>query len=187
MVPHQWPVALAVIWHIYSCLACSSEDSARDLPSSGKVILGQGRSPVSFGQISPGSVFQGEELRQGSFQPCPARMVHRPWPVAPDMIWHIYLHLYCSSKDGGRDLPSSGEAAPTMGQVPCEFWADRHKFSFSGEEPRQGSFQPCPAQDGALSMQPFPLPGPWLVQGRSPKFWLTGPNFTVSLWSPTMC
>ena len=42
-------------------------------------------------------------------------------PVAPDMIWHIYLHLYCCSKDGGRDLPSSGEAAPTMGQVPCEF------------------------------------------------------------------
>ena len=42
-------------------------------------------------------------------------------PVAPDMIWHIYLHLYCCSKDGGRDLPSSGEAAPTMRQVPCEF------------------------------------------------------------------
>ena len=43
-VPHQWPVALVVIWHIYSCLACSSEDSARDLPSSGKVVLGQGHS-----------------------------------------------------------------------------------------------------------------------------------------------
>ena len=42
-------------------------------------------------------------------------------PVAPNMIWHIYLHLYCCSKDGGRDLPSSGEAAPTMGQVSCEF------------------------------------------------------------------
>ena len=36
-------------------------------------------------------------------------------PVALDMNWHIYLHLYCCSKDGGRDLPSSGEAAPTMG------------------------------------------------------------------------
>ena len=37
-------------------------------------------------------------------------------------------------------------------QVPCEFWADQPEFSFSGEELRQGSFQPCPAQDGASSM-----------------------------------
>ena len=49
------------------------------------------------------------------------------WPnfifqlVAPDVIWHIYLHLYCSSRDGGRDLPSLAEAAPTMGKVPSEF------------------------------------------------------------------
>ena len=41
--------------------------------------------------------------------------------VALDVIWHIYLYLYCSSRDGGRDLPSSEEAAPTMGKVPCEF------------------------------------------------------------------
>ena len=39
-----------------------------------------------------------------------------------------------------------------MGKAPCEFWADRPGFSFSGEELRQGSFQPCPAQDGASSM-----------------------------------
>ena len=32
----------------------------------------------------------------------------------------------------GRDLLSSGEAALTMGQVPCEFWADQPGFSFSG-------------------------------------------------------
>ena len=44
------------------------------------------------------------------------------------------------------------EVAPTMGQVPCEFWVDRSGFSFSGEELGQGSFQICPAQDGALSM-----------------------------------
>ena len=80
------------------------------------------------------------------------------WPnfifqlVAPDMIWHIYSHLYCSLRNGGRDLPSSGKAAPTMGKVPCEFQADWPGFSFSGEELRQGSFQPSPAQDGALSM-----------------------------------
>ena len=68
------------------------------------------------------------------------------------MIWYIYSHLYCSLRDGGRDLPSSGEAAPTMGKVPCEFWADQPGFSFSGEELRQRYFQPCPAQDGASSM-----------------------------------
>ena len=49
------------------------------------------------------------------------RMVHHPWPVALDVIWHIYSHLYCSSRDGGRDLPSSGEAAPNMAKVPCDF------------------------------------------------------------------
>ena len=42
-------------------------------------------------------------------------------PVAPDMIWHIYLHLYCCSKDGGRDLPSSGEAALPWGRSPVSF------------------------------------------------------------------
>ena len=40
----------------------------------------------------------------------------------------------------------------TMGKVPCEFWADHPGCSFSGEELRQGSFQPCPAQDSASSM-----------------------------------
>ena len=57
-------------------------------------------------------------------------MVHHPWPVAPDVIWHIYSHLYCSLRDGGRDLPSSGEAAPSMGQVPHEFRADHPAFIF---------------------------------------------------------
>ena len=131
MVRHQWPVALVVIWHIYSCLACSSEDSARDLPSSGKVVLGQGQVPCEFWADRPNIIFQ---------------------PVAPDMIWHIYLHLYCSSRDGGRDLSSSGEAAPTMGKDPYEFQADQPGFSFSGEELRQGSFQPCYAYDSASPM-----------------------------------
>ena len=62
-------------------------------------------------------------------------MVHHPWPAAPDVIWHIYSHLYCSSRDGGRDLLSSGEAAPTMGQVPCEFQADRLIFIFQPATP----------------------------------------------------
>ena len=57
-------------------------------------------------------------------------MVHHPWAAASDMIWHIYSHLYFSSRYGGRDLPSSGEAAPTMGKVPGEFWADWPNFIF---------------------------------------------------------
>ena len=163
-----------------------------------------GKVPCVFWTDPPGFSFSGEELRQGSFQPCPAHdgassmaggsrcdLAHlltpvmliegwwqelaifrggspyhgqvpseflADWPtfifqlVAPDVIWHIYSHLYCSSRDGGRDLQSSGEAAPTMGKVPCEFWADQPECSFSGEELRQGSFQSCPAQDGASSM-----------------------------------
>ena len=62
-------------------------------------------------------------------------MVHHPWPAALDMIWYIYSHLYCSSKDGGRDLPSSGETAPTTGQVPCEFRADQPNFIFQPVAP----------------------------------------------------
>ena len=71
-VPHQWPVALAVIWHIYSCLACSSEDSARDLPSSGKVVLGQEQVPCEFQADRPGFSFQGN-LSQGVKQPSSPR------------------------------------------------------------------------------------------------------------------
>ena len=88
------------------------------------------RSPVSFGQIGLGSVYQGKSQAKGPSSFALPRMVHHPWPAAPDVIWHIYLLLYCSSRDGGRDLPSSGEAAPTMGQVPCEFRADQPNFIF---------------------------------------------------------
>ena len=60
------------------------------------------------------------------------------WPAAPDVIWHIYTHLHCSTGDGGRESPSSGDVALTMGQVPCEFWADWPKFSFLGEAELRG-------------------------------------------------
>ena len=152
MVPHQWPVALVVIWHIYSCLTCSSEDSARDLPSSGKVVLGQGQVPCEFRADWPNFIFQpvapdmnwhiysgqccfngvlGMDLLssgevalmvgQVPFEFLADQPTFIFQPVAPDVIWHIYSHLYCSSRDGGMDLSSSGEAAPTMGKVPCEF------------------------------------------------------------------
>ena len=131
MVHHPWPAALDMIWHIYLHLYCSLRDGGRDLSSSGEAVLTMGQVPCEFQADWPNFIFQ---------------------PAAPDMIWHIYSHLYFSSRDGGRDLPSSGEVAPTMGQVPCEFQTDQPEFSFSGEELRQGSFQPCPAQDGASSM-----------------------------------
>ena len=153
MVPHQWPVALAVIWHIYSCLACSSEDSARDLPSSGKVVLVQGQVPCEFWSDWPGFSFSGEELRQGSFQPCPAQ------DGASSMVGgsrrdlaHLLTPVLFLKEMVVGTCHLQGRSAPTMGQVPCEFQADWPGFSFSGEELRQGSFQPCPAQDGALSM-----------------------------------
>ena len=76
---------------------------------------------MSFGLDS---VFQGKSLDKGPSSLAMSRIVHHPWPVAPDMICHIYSHLYCSSRDGGRDLPSSGEVVLGKGQVPCEFQAD---------------------------------------------------------------
>ena len=120
-----------MIWHIYSHLYCFSRDGGRNLPSSGEAAPTMGQVPCEFQADWLNFIFQ---------------------LMAPDVIWHIYLHLYCFLRDGGRDLLSSGEAAPTMGKVPCEFWADWPGCSFSGEEFRQGSFQPCPAQDGASSM-----------------------------------
>ena len=131
MVPRWWPAALDVIWHMYSHLHCSTGDGGRESPSSGDIALMMGQVPCEFWGDQPNFTFQ---------------------PVALDVIWHIYSHLYCSWRDGGRDLPSAGEAAPTMGKVPCEFWADWLGCSFSGEELRQGSFQPWSAQDGTSSM-----------------------------------
>ena len=85
MVPHQWPVALVVIQQIYSCLACSSEDSARDLPSSGNVVLGQGQVPCEFQADWPNFIFQ---------------------LVAPDVIWHIVKisNWVFSSDISGREV-----------------------------------------------------------------------------------
>ena len=129
------PVAPDVIWHIYSHLYCSLRDGGRDLSFQGRQPLPWGRSLVSFRLISLGLVFQGKSWDKGPSSLALPKIVHHPWPAAPDMIWHIYLHLYCSSRDGGRDLPSSGEAAPTMRQVPCEFWADQPTFIFEPAAP----------------------------------------------------
>ena len=135
MVHHPWPAAPDVIWHIYSHLYCSSRDGGRDLPSSGEAAPTMGQVPCEFQTDWPNFIFQ---------------------PVAPDMIWHIYSHLYCFSRDGGRDLPSSGEAAPPMGQVKCEFRADRPTFIFQPAAPDMiwhiYSRQCCLTGDGAIHL-----------------------------------
>ena len=79
-----------------------------DLLFLGNVALMMGQVPCEFQADQPGLSFSGEELRQWSFSLALPRIVHHQWPVAPDVIWHIYSHLYCSSGDGGKDLLSSG-------------------------------------------------------------------------------
>ena len=120
-----------MIWHIYSGQCCFKGVIGMDQLSSRDFAPNMGQVPCEFQADWPNFIFQ---------------------PAAPDMTWHIYLHLYCSSRDGGRALPPLREEALTIGQVPCEFHTDQPDFSFSGEELRQGSFQPCLAQDGASSM-----------------------------------
>ena len=71
-----------------------------DLLSSRDVALTMGQVPCEFRADWPTFIFQA---------------------VAPDMIWHIYSHLYCSSRDGDRDLPSSEEAALPWGRSPVSF------------------------------------------------------------------
>ena len=61
-------------------------------------------------------------------------------PVAPDVMWHIYSGQHCFKGFGGMDLPSSGDVALTVGQVPCKFWADWPNFIFQGKL-RQGAWQ----------------------------------------------
>ena len=60
---------------------CAMMDGGRDLPSSGEVVLAKGQVLCEFQADQLNFIFQ---------------------PVAPDVIWHSYSHLYCSSRDGGR-------------------------------------------------------------------------------------
>ena len=106
-----------------------------DLLSSGDIAFTMGQVFCEFRADRPTFIFQA---------------------VAPEVIWHIYSHLYCSSRDGGRDLPSSGEAAPTMGQVPCEFGAYLPTFIFQLAAPDMiwhiHSGQCCFTGDGAIHL-----------------------------------
>ena len=81
----------------------------------------------------------------------PKRSGGDPWGNCIfDVIWHICSGQRCFQTGGGRDLPSSGDAALTMPKVPTEFRADRPTFVFQGRvetsRPRSQS-----AEDGASS------------------------------------
>ena len=149
-----------MIWHIYSHLYCSSRDGGRDLPSSGEAVPTMGQVSCEFWVDRPNFILQpaapdmiwhiysGQHcfkdvlcmdlLSSGDVALTIGQVSCAFWdwstfifqPAAPNMIWHIYSHLYCSLRDGGRDLPSSGEPVPTMGQVPCEFRVDWPNFIF---------------------------------------------------------
>ena len=56
-------------------------------------------------------------------------------PVAPDMIWNIYSGQHFFKGVLGMDLLSSGDIALMMGQVTCEFRADRPTFIFQPVAP----------------------------------------------------
>ena len=89
MVPHPWPAAMDVIWHIYSGQYCFKRDVGMDLLSSGEVTLTMGQVPVSFEQIGPGSFFR-ENWDKGPNSPASPVCQSGAPRVAPDMIWHIY-------------------------------------------------------------------------------------------------
>ena len=109
MVHHPWLAAPDVIWHISSGQHCFKGALGVDLLSSGDVALTMGQVPCGFQGDRPTFIFQ---------------------PVAPDMIWHIYSGQHCFKGVLGMDLLSSGDVAPNMGQVPCEFQADQPTFIF---------------------------------------------------------
>ena len=53
----------------------------------GRKPLPWDRSPVSFGQIGLSLAFQVKNWDKGPSSLALPRMVHHPWPAAPDMIW----------------------------------------------------------------------------------------------------
>ena len=160
------PVAPDVIWHIYSHLYCFSRDGGRDLQTSGKATPTMGQVPCEFQADWPTFIFQ---------------------LVTPDVIWHIYSHLYCFSRDGDRDLLSTGKAAPTMGKVHCEFRADQPNFIFQPVAPGmiwhiysgQHWFK------GALGMDLLSSRDHALMMGQFPcEFWEDQPTFIFQSAAP---
>ena len=85
-----------------------------DLPSSEDVGLTMGQVPCNFPADRPTFIYH---------------------PAAADVIWHIYSRQHCFKGIEGMDLSSSGDVALTMGQVPCELWADQPTFIYQPAAP----------------------------------------------------
>ena len=96
--------------------------------------------PCEFRVDRPTFVFQGIVESRGLAALVP-RTVGRQPQAAPDVIWHIYSGQHCFQGVGGVGLPSSGDDALTMAQVPSEFRANRPTFVFQGKMSR-GSAAP---------------------------------------------
>ena len=118
----------------------------------GRQPLPWGRSPVSFGQISLGSVLQGKSWDKGP------SWKTEPRPICPKLTGDLSYGRGC--------LPLRWQVPTTIPQGRVQVWVNvpNHVWSCwpwmmhhpgqgkAGEELRQGSFQPCPAQDGASFM-----------------------------------
>ena len=155
--------------HLLTAMHCSSRD-------------GFGYGPAVFRRCSP---YHGQVPCE--FQADQPTFIFQL--VAPDVIWHIYSHLYWSSRDGGRDLPSSGEAAHTMVQVPCEFQADQPTFIFQLVAPdviwHIYSGQHC--FKGVLGMYLLSLGDVALTMGQLPcEFLADWPTFIFQLAASDM-
>ena len=151
----------------------------------GRQPLPLGRSPVSFEQIGMGSVFQRKSQDKGpsSLIPCPWWCIIHGWQL---WTWFGTFTCTCTAPWGMvvGTLPSSGEAAPTKGKVPCEFWADWPNFIFQPAAPdmiwhiysRQHCFK------GILGMDLLSSGDVALTMGQVPcEFWADWPNFIFQL------
>ena len=95
----------------------------------------------------------------------------------------VHFIKYCSQ------TPSSGEAAPTMGQVTCEFQADQPTFIFQPVVPDM-ICHICPGQhyfNGALGMDLLSSIDDGLMMGQVPcEFQGDQPTFIFQPAAPDM-
>ena len=116
--------------------------------------------PQESEQCIPPSItflFWWGELRQAAWEQGLPWTRHRPRQdlllacgCTPTSFGTFRSGRRCFQGGGGRDLPSSGGVALTVGKVPCEFRADPPTFIFSGGV-ETSSLPARPAEDGAPS------------------------------------
>ena len=140
MVPHPWPAAPDIIWHIYSGQCCFKGEQGMDLPSSGEVTLTIGQVPCEFSVDWTRFIIR-ENWDNGPSSPAPPGL----WGWCTKGSSRCDLaHLLRQGcfKGGWRYEPaifSWGCAHHRAG--PCEFWDDWPWVIFQ-EKLRQGAEQP---------------------------------------------